>query len=197
MVFLQFQVSEIAELLKYGISGLSTIAFLLSFFLLNRESGRPKPRPEMLRNIRLFMWVTLILGVLSGVAAILNPSGVEANPPRKASPPKKSALGNLLTTKPTLQIEVFYQIGAKTLAEQVAEELENYKEYKVKMTQLTAQRQKEWNIRRTQIRHEITEKPAAVQLQNRLAKIMPQDVSFYLKQISSSSPNYLSVFVCD
>lgn len=197
MVFLQFQVSEIAELLKYGISGLSTIAFLLSFFLLNRESGRPKPRPEMLRNIRLFMWVTLILGVLSGVAAILNPSGVEANPPRKVNPPKKSGLRTLLTAKPKWQIEIFYQVRAKTLAEQVAEELKKYQEYEVKLTQLTAQRQKEWNIRRTQIRHEIAEKPAAVQLQNQLEKIIPQDVSFNLKQISSSSPNYLSVFVCD
>ena len=196
MIVLQFQVSEMTEFLKYGVSGLSAIAFLLSFFLLNRESGRPKPRPEMLRNIRMFMWVTLILGVLSGVAAIINPSSVEGNPPKKANTPKKSALSHLIAAKPKLQVEVFYQSGAKILAEQVADELGNYQEYEVKFTKLTTQRQKEWNIRRSQIRHEIAEKAAATKLQGRLGKILPQDVLFQLKQIGSSSPNYLSVFVC-
>ena len=196
MVLLQFQVSEMAEFLKYGISGLSAIAFLLSFFLLNRESGRPRPRPEMLRNIRMFMWVTVILGVVSGVSMIINPSQPTPNSTVKAQPKVKKLIKT--TSRPTiLQIEVFYQNAAKTLAQQVADELENYGEYDVKLTALTAERRQKWGISRSQIRHEMAEKQAAITLQTRLEKVVPPDVSFYLKQITSSSPNYLSVFVWD
>jgi uncharacterized protein (DUF2344 family) len=65
------------------------------------------------------------------------------------------------------------------------------------MTTLTASRKKELKISRSQIRYELTEKDIAAQLQKRLAKVLPQDVTLNLKQITSSSPNYLSVFVCD
>ena len=196
MVLLQFQVSEMAEFLKYGISGLSAIAFLLSFFLLNRESGRPRPRPEMLRNIRMFMWVTVILGLVSGVSMIINPNQPTPNAIAKAQP-KAKKLVNAVSRPSVLQVEVFYQTAAKTLAQQLADELENYGEYDVKLTALTAERRQKWGISRSQIRHEVAEKQAAIKLQTRLEKVLPQDVSFYLKQITSSSPDYISVFVWD
>lgn len=200
MVFAQFQVSELAEFLKYGISGLSAIAFILSFFLLNRESSRPKPRPEMLRSIRMFMGLTLVLGLVSGVAAIMNP---ESSPkPEKtkttATPTKKASLISKITSpRKEWVIEVFYDAGAKPLADQLAEELAAYKEYEVKTTQLSSSRKKELKITRSQIRYELVEKETATQLQKRLTKILPQDVSLSLKQITSSSPDYLSIFVCD
>lgn len=197
MVFLQFQVSELAEFLKYGISGLSAIAFILSFFLLNRESSRPKPRPEMLRSIRMFMGLTLVLGLVSGVATIMNPS--EPEPRKKTStPPKKASLvSKIINPRKVWEVEVFYDASAEPLAEQVAEELRGYKDYRVKKTSLTASRKKELKITRNQIRYELLEKEAATQIQGRLGKILPQDVSLALKQITSSSPDYLSVFVCD
>lgn len=198
MITLQFQVSELAEFLKYGISGLSAIAFILSFFLLNRESSRPKPRPEMLRSIRMFMGLTLVLGLVSGVAAILNPESTKADTKKPSSTSKKASLVNkIVSPRKVWDIEVYYDASAEPLAQQVTEELQDYKDYRVKMTTLTASRKKELKISRSQIRYELTEKDIAAQLQKRLAKVLPQDVSLNLKQITSSSPNYLSVFVCD
>jgi hypothetical protein len=197
-MLLQFQVSELAEFLKYGISGLSAIAFILSFFLLNRESSRPKPRPEMLRSIRMFMGLTLVLGLVSGVAVILNG---EPNPPKKTTsdtPPKKASLISKITSpRQTWTVEVFYDKGAQGLAEQVADELGAFKDYSIKVTLLDAKRKKDLRIGSSQIRHELAEKEAATQLQKRVAKVLPQDVTLNLKQITSSSPDYLSVFVCD
>jgi hypothetical protein len=196
MIFAQFQVSELAEFLKYGISGLSAIAFLLSFYLLSRESGRPKPRPEMLRSIRMFMGLTLVLGVVSGVAAILNPTHPE--PEKKKTSPKKSSLvKKLVAPRKVWSIEVYYDPGAEPLAQQIADELQAYKEYDVQTTVLTSSRKKELKITRSQIRYELIEKDPAAQLQKRLTKLLPQDVTLTLKQITSSSPDYISVFVCD
>lgn len=198
MIILQFQVSELAEFLKYGISGLSAIAFILSFYLLNRESSRPKPRPEMLRSIRMFMALTLTLGLVSGIAAILNPNSSKPVKTKPAPSPKKASLvSKIVAPRKVWDIEVYYDASAKPLAEQVAKELKVYKDYRVKTTVLTASRKKELKITRSQIRHELVEKEAATQLQKRLDKILPQDVTLMLKQITSSSPDYLSVFVCD
>ncbi len=198
MIILQFQVSELAEFLKYGISGLSAIAFILSFFLLNRESSRPKPRPEMLRSIRMFMGLTLILGLVSGIAAIMNPDSAKPEKTKPTPSPKKASLvSKIVAPRKVWEIEVYYDASAKPLAEQLKEELKAYKDYSVKTTILTASRKKDLKITRNQIRYELTEKEAATQLQKRLGKVLPQDVTLSLKQITSSSPDYLSVFVCD
>ncbi|RDB06776.1 hypothetical protein DVG78_05670 [Runella aurantiaca] len=196
MMIAQFQVSELAEFLKYGISGLSAIAFILSFYLLSRESSRAKPRAEMLRSIRMFMGLTLVLGLVSGVAAILNP---KAPAPEAAKKPVKKASLVSKIVKPRIvwTIELFYEAGAKPLAQQLIDELQAYKDYSVKMTALTVSRKKELKINRSQIRYELVEKEAANQLQKRLDKILPQDFNLNLKQITSTSPNYLSIFVCD
>ncbi|MFN4146022.1 MAG: hypothetical protein ACK4GN_09380 [Runella sp.] len=196
-MLLQFQVSELAEFLKYGISGLSAIAFILSFFLLNRESSRPKPRPEMLRSIRMFMGLTLVLGLVSGIAAILNPSADKPTPKPAATTPKKASLvRRIIEPRQIWQVEVFYDAAAKSLAHEIADQLKNYKDYDLKLTPLSVSRKKELKITRSQIRHELNEKSAAEQLLKRTAEVLPQDVSLTLKQISSSSPDYLSVFVC-
>lgn len=200
-MLLQFQVGELAEFLKYGISGLSAIAFILSFFLLNRESGRPKPRPEMLRSIRMFMGLTLVLGLVSGAAAIFKDS-----PPEK---PVISSRKNPTTPKKTTEalaapksdkiwkIEIFYDMGAQPLAKKIAERLDNFGDYDLKLTPLSAARKKELKIIANQIRYESAEATAASQLQKRVSTVLPQDVKIALKQITSSSPNYLSIFVCD
>ncbi|MFN8349549.1 MAG: hypothetical protein U0X91_31405 [Spirosomataceae bacterium] len=196
MIVAQFQVSELAGFLKYGISGLSAIAFILSFYLLSRESSRPKPRAEMLRSIRMFMGLTLVLGIVSGVAGIMNPSNPE--PEKKKTPPQKASLVKKITTPRKIwSIEVYYDAGAEPLAQQIADELEAYKDYDVKTTLLTSSRKKELKITRSQIRYELVEKDTATQLQKRLNKVLPQDVTLTLKQITSSSPDYVSVFVCD
>ena len=197
MIFCQFEIAEMAGFLKYGISGLSAIAFILSFFLLNRESGRPKPRPEMLRSIRMFMALTVILGLVSGIATIINPSKTDDEAPRKPkSKTQKTVISKLIEPRQKWQIEVFYDKEAKPLAQQIDEELNSYKDYETKITQLTTQKKKGYGVSRSQIRHEAIEKEAAVKLYQRLQKILPQDVAFQIKQISSSSPDYLSVFVC-
>ena len=144
----------------------------------------------------MFMWVTVILGLVSGVSMIINPNQPTPNSTAKAQP-KAKKLVNVVSRPSVLQIEVFYQTAAKTLAQQLADELENYGEYDVKLTALTAERRQKWGISRSQIRHEVAEKQAAIKLQTRLGKVLPQDVSFHLKQITSSSPDYISVFVWD
>jgi hypothetical protein len=199
MVFLQFQISELAGFLKYGISGLSAIAFILSFFLLSRESGRPKPRPEILKSIRMFMWLTLVLGLVSAVAVIMNPSDNKPNENPTVKPktsPKKSFVKDLLTPRQVWQVEIFYETDAEPLAQQLSDELMAYKDYQPKLTALTAKRKRELGVRNSQIRYENTEKQAAAQINQRLQKVLPQDVLMNLKQITSSSPDYISVFVC-
>ncbi len=196
MIVAQFQVSELAGFLKYGISGLSAIAFILSFYLLSRESSRPKPRAEMLRSIRMFMGLTLVLGLVSGVAAILNPTNPE--PEKKSTSPKKASLvKKIVAPRKIWSIEVYYDAGAEPLAQQIADELQAYKDYDVQTTRLTGSRKKELKITRSQIRYELLEKDPATQLQKRVAKVLPQDVTLTLKQITTSSPDYISVFVCD
>lgn len=196
MIVAQFQVSELAGFLKYGISGLSAIAFILSFYLLSRESSRPKPRTEMLRSIRMFMGLTLILGVVSGVAGIMNPTNAE--PEKKKTSPKKSSLvKKIVAPRKIWSIEVYYDAGAELLAQQIADELQAYKDYDVQTTLLSGSRKKELKITRSQIRYELVEKDPASQLQKRVAKVLPQDVTLTLKQITSSSPDYISIFVCD
>jgi len=196
MIVAQFQVSELAGFLKYGISGLSAIAFILSFYLLSRESSRPKPRAEMLRSIRMFMGLTLVLGLVSGVAAILNPTNPE--PEKKSTSPKKASLvKKIVAPRKIWSIEVYYDAGAEPLAQQIADELQAYKDYDVQTTVLTSSRKKELKITRSQIRYELLEKDPATQLQKRVAKVLPQDVTLTLKQITTSSPDYISVFVCD
>jgi hypothetical protein len=199
MIFLQFQIGELAGFLKYGISGLSAIAFILSFFLLSRESGRPKPRPEILKSIRMFMFLTLMLGLVSAVAVIMNPSDNKPNEAQAAKPkasPKKSFVKELLTPRQIWQVEIFYEVEAEPLAQQLSDELTAYKDYLPKLTALTAKRKRELGVRNSQIRYEIAEKRVATQLNQRLQKVLPQDVLMNLKQISSSSPEYISVFVC-
>ncbi len=199
MIFLQFQVAELAGFLKYGISGLSAIAFLLSFFLLSRESGRPKPRPEILKSIRMFMWLTLVLGLVSAVAVIMNPSDNKPNDiqtTKQKPSPKKSFVKELLTPRQVWQIEIFYEVEAEPLAQQLSDELTAYKDYQPKLTALTTKRKRELGVRNSQIRYEIPEKQAAKILNQRLQKVLPQDLLMNLKQINSSSPAYISVFVC-
>jgi hypothetical protein len=197
MIVGQFQVSELAGFLKYGISGLSAIAFILSFYLLSRESSRPKPRAEMLRSIRMFMGLTLVLGLVSGVAGIMNPTTNPEPEKKKTSPKKSSLVKKIVAPRKIWSIEVYYDAGAEPLAQQIADELQAYKDYDVQTTVLTGSRKKELKITRSQIRYELVEKDPAAQLQRRLAKVLPQDVTLTLKQITTSSPDYISVFVCD
>ncbi|WP_273214134.1 hypothetical protein [Runella zeae] len=198
MIIAQFQVSELAEFLKYGISGLSAIAFILSFFLLSRESSRTKPRPEMLRSIRMFMILALVLGVVSGIAAIMNPTDVAPKPNRKPIKSSNLAYTQKKAVPPKVwKVEIFYDAGAQPLAEELARKLGKYQEYDAKITLLGATKKKELKIKSSQIRYEVIEKEAANQIQKRLSEALPQDVTLTLKQITSSSPDYLSIFVCD
>ena len=200
-MLLQINVSELGSFLKYGVTGLSAIAFILSYFLLFRESSRPKPRPEIIKTIRLFMWVTVILGVVSGVSSILKPDTSEdtivVSKPKKTSPKKAVAHNSLTSSSDEYTIEIFYENPKKALAEDLADVLKDKTSYDVKVSALSTTKKSSLKITSCQIRHELQESKIAGKLKSIAENVLQDDgVEFKLKQITSSSPNYVSMFVC-
>lgn len=200
-MLLQINVSELGSFLKYGVTGLSAIAFILSYFLLFRESSRPKPRPEIIKTIRLFMWVTVILGVVSGVSSILKPDTSEdtivVSKPKKTSPKKAVAHNSLTSSSDEYTIEIFYENPKKALAEDLADVLKDKTSYDVKVSALSSTKKSSLKITSCQIRHELQEAKVAGKLKSIAENVLQDDgVEFKLKQITSSSPNYVSMFVC-
>ena len=195
-MLLQFQIAELASFLKYGITGLSAIAFILSYFLLYREGNRAKPRTEFLSSIRMFMWLTLILGVVSAYVSLKNPSAPTQpiQSAKRASTPKKS-----FVPKPNRaqawRVEVFYDKKMKKMALEAQEAIElGSDDFEVTLTPLDAQRKQELRIRGNQIRHEASEKSKAVALQQDLEAVF-EGQNPALKLINSTSANYISVFL--
>ncbi|MDI9861274.1 MULTISPECIES: hypothetical protein [Flectobacillus] len=200
-MLLQINVTELGSFLKYGVTGLSAIAFILSYFLLFRESSRPKPRPEIIKTIRLFMWVTVILGVVSGVSSILKPNTSEdtivVSKPKKTSPKKAVAHNSLTSSSDEYTIEIFYENPKKALAEDLADVLKDKTSYDVKVSALSSTKKSSLKITSCQIRHELQESKIAGKLKSIAENVLQDDgVEFKLKQITSSSPNYVSMFVC-
>ncbi|MFY7829751.1 MAG: hypothetical protein ACOVQ4_21635 [Flectobacillus sp.] len=200
-MLLQINVSELGSFLKYGVTGLSAIAFILSYFLLFRESSRPKPRPEIIKTIRLFMWVTVILGVVSGVSSILKPDTSEdtivVSKPKKTSPKKAVAHNSLTSSSDEYTIEIFYESPKKAVAQDLADVLKDKTSYEVKVSALTSTKKSALKISSCQIRHELQEAKVAGKLKSIAENVLQDDgVEFKLKQITSSSPNYVSMFVC-
>ena len=200
-MLLQINVTELGSFLKYGVTGLSAIAFILSYFLLFRESSRPKPRPEIIKTIRLFMWVTVILGVVSGVSSILKPNTSEdtivVSKPKKTSPKKAVAHNSLTSSSDEYTIEIFYENPKKALAEDLADVLKDKTSYDVKVSALSTTKKSSLKITSCQIRHELQESKIAGKLKSIAENVLQDDgVEFKLKQITSSSPNYVSMFVC-
>ncbi|MGX7689460.1 hypothetical protein ACWA1C_20000 [Flectobacillus roseus] len=200
-MLLQINVTELGSFLKYGVTGLSAIAFILSYFLLFRESSRPKPRPEIIKTIRLFMWVTVILGVVSGVSSILKPNTSEdtivVSKPKKTSPKKAVAHNSLTSSNDEYTIEIFYENPKKALAEDLADVLKDKTSYDVKVSALSTTKKSSLKITSCQIRHELQESKIAGKLKSIAENVLQDDgVEFKLKQITSSSPNYVSMFVC-
>lgn len=200
-MLLQINVTELGSFLKYGVTGLSAIAFILSYFLLFRESSRPKPRPEIIKTIRLFMWVTVILGVVSGVSSILKPDTVEdttvVSKPKKTSPKKTVSHNSLTSSNDEYTVEIFYENPKKALAEDLADVLKDKTSYEVKVSALSTTKKSSLKITSCQIRHELQESKIAGKLKSIAENVLQDDgVEFKLKQITSSSPNYVSMFVC-
>lgn len=195
-MLLQFQIAELASFLKYGITGLSAIAFILSYFLLYREGNRAKPRAEYLSSIRMFMWLTLILGVVSAYVALKNPSLPTATEPRQTT--KKSVSGSLLAPKnrkiDLWTVEIFYDKKMREKALEVQEVMELDEAVEVKVTLLGKQKRQELQVERNQIRHEATEKKMATGLKDDLKAVLNGN-GIGLKLIRSSSPKYISVFL--
>lgn len=215
MIFLQIEIPQLAGMLKYGVPGLCAIAFILCYLLLFREGSRNNPRPEMMRSIRQFMWLTGILGVASAVVSLRNPTkpstdDYQYEKPRK-TPSKSNKTGNKSnsltdrgSSKPVsssrIKIEIFYVQDpngvSKGIASGLADGLED--NYDVAVTALTDQRKKSLKVSISQIRHEASELGDASKLKAKAEKILQYDeVSFSMKQITSSSPQYLSVFICE
>ena len=200
-MLLQINVTELGSFLKYGVTGLSAIAFILSYFLLFRESSRPKPRPEIIKTIRLFMWVTVILGVVSGVSSILKPDTAEGttvvSKPKKTSPKKTVSHNSLTSSNDEYTVEIFYENPKKALAEDLADVLKDKTSYDVKVSALSTSKKSSLKITSCQIRHELQESKIAGKLKSIAENVLQDDgVEFKLKQITSSSPNYVSMFVC-
>jgi hypothetical protein len=200
-MLLQINVTELGSFLKYGVTGLSAIAFILSYFLLFRESSRPKPRPEIIKTIRLFMWVTVILGVVSGVSSILKPhlsdDTMVMSKPKKTSPKKTVSHNSLASMSDEYTIEIFYENPKKALAQDLADVLKDKTSYEVKVSALSTSKKSSLKITSCQIRHELQESKIAGKLKSIAENVLQDDgVEFKLKQITSSSPNYVSMFVC-
>lgn len=65
-------ISSFAEYLKYGLSGLSAIVLILTYFLLYKEQSREsRARENILVSIRKYMWTALIFLIISGTWSIL------------------------------------------------------------------------------------------------------------------------------
>ncbi len=63
---------NIIEILKVGLPGLVFLLALLSFNLLSKEGARDHPRPSLLKAIRNFMYVNIVLATLTLAAPILD-----------------------------------------------------------------------------------------------------------------------------
>ncbi|WP_026996202.1 hypothetical protein [Flectobacillus major] len=195
-MLLQINITELGSFLKYGVTGLSAIAFILSYFLLFKESNRPRPRPEIIKTIRLFMWVTVILGVVSGVSSIMNPNKASASEIANVSVPKKKHKALAVTTEP-FKIEIFYENPKRNIAEDLAETLRDKTAYQVAVSPLTTDKKTALKVSSCQIRHELSEIKVANKLKDIAENVLQDDgIEFKLKQITSSSPNYVSMFVC-
>jgi hypothetical protein len=199
-MLLQINVTELGSFLKYGVTGLSAIAFILSYFLLFRESSRPKPRPEIIKTIRLFMWVTVILGVVSGVSSILKPDTAEdttvVSKPKKTSPKKIVSHNSLTSSNDEYTVEIFMKI-LKGFSRRFGGCIERKTSYEVKVSALSTTKKSSLKITSCQIRHELQESKIAGKLKSIAENVLQDDgVEFKLKQITSSSPNYVSMFVC-
>ena len=192
----QINVTELGSFLKYGVTGLSAIAFILTYFLLFKESSRPKPRQEIIKTIRLFMWVTIILGVVSGVSSILKPDtaspGYTATT-KKTTKAKIQKASFLPDANDEFKIEVFYESTRKADATDLVNLISSKTAYTVIKTPLTASKKASLKIHDSQIRHELSEQKVA----NKLKSIGEEVASLRLKQITSHSPNYVSVFICE
>lgn len=198
-MLLQFQIAELASFLKYGITGLSAIAFILSYFLLYREGNRAKPRAEYLSSIKMFMWLTLILGVVSAYVSIKNPFTASAEPDRPAKrTATKTQKRNFAPKKDQVsdwKVEIFYDKKMRKTALEAKEAIElGSDDFEVVVTPLDAQKKQELRIRGSQIRYEASEKNKATVLQQDLEGVL-EGQNPALKLINSSSPNYISVFL--
>jgi hypothetical protein len=203
-------IDQIKGFLDYGIPGLCAIAIILSFLLLYREGNRASPRTEMLRTIRLFMRATLVLGVVSGAALIFG--GREAtSQPSVAPKMKRQNPSNALTTRPKAkpqalspetddawEVEIFYVPDGQQISRGIANALADALDgkYNVRLTELSTEKRNKWKIRHSQIRHEGSETSMAQTLRSEAERILRSDgVSFEMKQITSNSPNYISLFI--
>ena len=193
-MLVQINITELGSFLKYGVTGLSAIAFILTYFLLFKESSRPKPRQEIIKTIRLFMWVTIILGVVSGVSSILKPNAEELpRASRKVTKAKVQKASFLPDNSEAFKVEVFYEGPRKADATDLVNLISRQTDYEVVKTPLTNEKKTSLKIHESQIRHELSEQKVASKL-----KSIGEDVtSLRLKQITSHSPNYVSVFICE
>lgn len=193
-MLVQINITELGSFLKYGVTGLSAIAFILTYFLLFKESSRPKPRQEIIKTIRLFMWVTIILGVVSGVSSILKPNAEEVpRASRKVTKAKVQKASFLPENNEEFKVEVFYEGTRKADATDLVNLISSKTAYTVIKTPLTASKKASLKIHDSQIRHELSEQKVA----NKLKSIGEDVTSLRLKQITSNSPNYVSVFICE
>jgi hypothetical protein len=94
-------------------------------------------------------------------------------------------------------VEIFYENPKKALAEDLADVLKDKTSYDVKVSALSTTKKSSLKITSCQIRHELQESKIAGKLKSIAENVLQDDgVEFKLKQITSSSPNYVSMFVC-
>lgn len=65
---------QLPEILKYGFIGLSAIVLILTFYLLKQQNARATPDKSMLKAIKFFMGLSLILSIIYFIDARLSPN---------------------------------------------------------------------------------------------------------------------------
>lgn len=62
---------NVVEILKIGLPGLVFLLAFLSFNLLSKEQGKSHPRPTLLKAIKCYMYVNIVLAILTMASPII------------------------------------------------------------------------------------------------------------------------------
>jgi len=62
------------DILKYGATGLSALLFFFAFLLLHQECKKKDSDPKVLREIRIYMFISVFLAIISSGSSVFSSS---------------------------------------------------------------------------------------------------------------------------
>lgn len=80
------------EILKYGATGLSALLFFFAYLLLREQSQKTKSDPKVLKEIRIYMFISVSLAIISLVSSIF----CSPTPESSSSPGNYDVAGTVL-----------------------------------------------------------------------------------------------------